>query len=226
MEFLYADHLKTKFNVFGHFYNIRIGNKIFHCRSSLEIVLKSQKKWSNGPADAVVVMMNPGSSVPLDKSYKPKLFSSGEVCSPNWKKESIPTRPDNAQYQLMRLMLLNNWKYVQVLNLSDLRNGNSGKFSIEFEEASRLDASNPHCITHKNRRAELVKSLKTKLNGPVIAAWGSVKVLKESAQKLIELQPDVIGLKLDDPWYRYASPYMKDKKLDWLEKMNLMVKKL
>ncbi len=123
-------------------------------------------------------------------------------------------------------MLLNNWKYVQVLNLSDLRNGNSGKFSIEFEEASRLDASNPHCITHEDRRAELVKSIKTRLNGPVIAAWGSVKVLKESAQKLIELQPDVIGLKLDDPWYRYASPYMKDKKLDWLEKMDLMVKKL
>ena len=225
MNFLYADVLKTKFGVFGHFYNIRIGNKIFNCRSSLEIVSRSINQAAGEPADAVVVMMNPGSSVPLDKRYKPKLYSQGEVCSPRWEKESIPTRPDNAQYQIMRLMLLNDWGYVKVLNLSDLRNGNSGKFSSEFEEASRLDASNPHCVTHEERRPELAQSLKTKRNGPVIAAWGSVKVLRESAKKLIELEPGIIGLKLDDPWYKYASPYMKDKKLDWLEKMDLLVKK-
>ncbi len=224
MEFVYADTLKTKFNIFGHFYNLRIRNKIFHCRSLLEIAAKSINDLSASPADAVVVMMNPGSSVPLNKQYEPKQHSINEVCSPDWEKESIPTRPDNAQYQIMRLMLLNNWKYVRVLNLSDLRNGNSGKFSNEFEMAAQLDASNPHCITHKDRKTELAKALTTK--GPVIAAWGSVKVLKESARKLLKRQPNIIGLKLNEPWYRYASPYMKDKKLDWLKKMDSIVKNI
>ena len=33
---------------------------------------------------------------------------------------------------------INFWKYVKVLNLSDLRNGNSGEFSKEFETASSV----------------------------------------------------------------------------------------
>ncbi len=225
MEFIYADTLKTKFDVFGHFYDVCIGQQVFQCRSSLEIVSQSIRNPSNEVADAVVVMMNPGSSVPLDRNYSPKQFSLNEIFSCNWEKEIIPARPDNAQYQIMRLMTLNDWKYVKILNLSDLRNGNSGEFSKEFERAAAIDSSNPHGITHERRRSELKNSLKTKSNGPVIAAWGSVEVLKESAMKLIAFQPVLIGLKLDNPWYRYASPYKKDQKLDWLVKMDAMVKK-
>jgi len=53
-------------------------------------------------------------------------------------KEIIPTKPDNAQYQIMRIMLLQKWEHVRVLNLSDLRNGNSGNFSIEYKELKKL----------------------------------------------------------------------------------------
>lgn len=63
MEFIYADTLKEKFDVLGHFYDLRIGHEIFKCRSSLEIVSKQNRKPSNEAADAVVIMMNPGSSV-------------------------------------------------------------------------------------------------------------------------------------------------------------------
>ena len=224
MEFIYADELKKQFEVLGHFYDVCIGEQVFKCRSLLEIVELGRYQPDAIP-DAVVVMMNPGSSVPLDRKYSPELFSINEMFSSTWKKEIIPARPDNAQYQIMRLMLLNNWRYVKILNLSDLRNGNSGKFSKEFQAASTKDSSNPHCITHTSRRKELTCALRTKSDGPVIAAWGSVEVLKESAFAMIALQPDVVGLKRDQPWYRYASPYKKDHKLEWLTKMDAKVKK-
>jgi hypothetical protein len=126
----------------------------------------------------------------------------------------------------MRLMTLNGWERVKVLNLSDLRNGNSCEFSKEFERAGAIDSSNPHCITHESRRAELQNSLETKSNRYALAAWGSVKVLKESALKMIACRSALLGLKINDPWYRYASPYRKEQKLDWLIKMDAIVKRI
>lgn len=225
MEFIYADTLKEKFDILSHFYDLRVGREVFNCRSSLEIVTKQNRNSSAEKADAVVIMMNPGSSVPRDKNYSPIQFSLNDIFSSNWEKEIVPTRPDNAQYQIMRLMTLNDWERVKVLNLSDLRNGNSGKFSKEFERAGAIDSSNPHCITHENRRAKLMNSLKIKSNGFVLASWGSVEVLKNSAKKMIAYQPTLLGIKLNDPWYRYASPYKKEQKLDWLMKMDAIVKK-
>lgn len=224
MEFVYAETLKEKFDVFAHFYNLSIGKKIFLCRSLLEIVSKETPHDAKGPPDNVVIMMNPGSSRPLDKEYSPELFSTDEIFSNKWKKDIIPTRPDNAQYQIMRLMLFNDWKYVKVLNLSDLRNGNSGEFSKEFERASIIDPSNPHCITHSKRRRELNEALRIKSGQPIIAAWGSVGILKPAANDMIKLIPDLTGLKLEEPWYKYPSPYKKDQKLFWLTEMDALVK--
>ncbi len=170
-------------------------------------------------------MMNPGSSVPRDKKYCPIQYSLDDIFSRNWEKEIVPTRPDNAQYQIMRLMTLNDWKRVKVLNLSDLRNGNSGEFSKEFERAEAIDPSSPHCITNESRSAELNDLLTTKPNGFVVAAWGSVDVLKGSAMKMIACQPTLLGIKLNVPWYKYASPRQKEQKLDWLMKMDVIVKK-
>ncbi len=224
MKFIYAEKLKEMFDVFGHFYDLKIGNEIFCCRSLLEIVSSEIKYLSKGLPDSVVIMMNPGSSRPLDKKYSPHLFSTDEIFSKNWKKEIIPTRPDNAQYQIMRLMLLNDWKYLKVLNLSDLRNGNSGEFKKEFERASAINPSNPHCIVHIKRRNELKNEIRTKTNNPVIAAWSSVEVLKNSAEEILKTSKNIIGLKLDHPWYKYPSPYIKEQKLNWLTDIDAILK--
>ncbi|HHC6594782.1 hypothetical protein [Vibrio parahaemolyticus] len=138
--------------------------------------------------------------------------------SNSWEKEIVSTRPDNAQYQIMRLMLLNEWKHVRVINLSDLRNGNSGKFSTEFQKAKILDNSNPHSLTHKDRRCELKQYCSE--SKTVIVAWGSTAVLRESAKTFFKQVPNVKGLPLESPWFRYPSPYNKQQKLDWLESMN------
>jgi len=217
MKFIYADELKKKFDVFGHFYDLEIGDRVFNCRSVLEIVSKSEEDLAASTPHAVIVMMNPGSSKPLSSDYTPKKFSTNQIMSDSWKKEIIPTQPDNAQYQLMRLMLLKGWQHVRILNLSDLRNGNSGNFSIEFQEAEKLDPSNPHCLTHKDRHIELRKYCSE--SQIVIAAWGSTEVLKESAKSFLHDISIVRGLPLKNPWYRYPSPYKKDQKIDWLECM-------
>ena len=218
MEFVYADELKAKFSVFGHFYDLQIGEKVFHCRSSLEIVSKSVKNLSTSKPTVVVVMMNPGSSKPLSREYNPKKFSVKEIMSNSWDKEIIPTQPDNAQYQLMRLMLLKEWKHIRILNLSDLRNGNSGDFSVEFQNAEKIDSSSPHSLTHKQRKTELKNYCsESKI---VLAAWGSTEVLRKAAKVFLHEISNIQGLPLENPWYKYPSPYRKDQKLDWLVSIN------
>jgi len=217
MEFIYAERLKNHFSVFGHFYDLEIGNSVFNCRSVLEIVSQTIDDLNSSKPCAVVVMMNPGSSKPLNPDYIPQKFSLDEIKSKSWKKDIIPAKPDNAQYQIMRLMLLKDWKHVRVLNLSDLRNGNSNKFSIEYRNAQILDASNPHSLMHQDRYTELRNYC---LNSSiVIAAWGSTEVLRESAELFLRNIDNVRGLPLESPWYRYPSPYRKDQKLNWLKCM-------
>ena len=66
IEFIPADELKSKFDVFGHFYSVQIAPKrIVECRSVLEIVVsdhvpKKTVAFSNRRPDAVFIMMNPG----------------------------------------------------------------------------------------------------------------------------------------------------------------------
>jgi len=218
MEFVYADELKTKFSVFGHFYDLEIGGELFNCRSVLEIISKSINEPARSLPHVVVVMMNPGSSRPLSNKYTPQKFLPSEIMSKSWNKEIVPTRPDNAQYQIMRLMLLKGWKHARVLNLSDLRNGNSGEFSIEYKKAKKLDSSNPHSLIHKDRVAELKEYCSD--SAMVIAAWGSTEVLRDAAISFLYTIPNIHGLPLDKPWYRYPSPYKKDQKMDWLKKMH------
>ena len=221
MNFILADELKKVFDVYGHFYNLKLSNSLLKCRSILNI--KRKEKPTEMP-DIIVIMMNPGSSVPLDKSYKPKTFSKEEYFEIK-KKEIIPTRPDNAQYQIMRLMETNNWDFVRILNLSDLRNGNSGKFQTEFRTAAKLDKTNPHCLTHIRRKEELADCIISK-SGYIIAAWGDIAELNDSANSILNMEGKIIGLRKEKkPNFRYASPYMKKQKIEWLTKIQKEINK-
>lgn len=222
MQFTYAEELKNQFAVYGHFYDLDIDGQTFNCRSVLEIASKSIDSIADSNPCAVVVMMNPGSSKPADNLYIPKKYNVSQITSESWEKEVVPTKPDNAQYQIMRLMLLKGWKHVRILNLSDLRNGNSGDFSIEFQKSLVLDPTVPHSILSKKRHTELLNYCSK--SGVVIAAWGSTEVLREAAEEFLNLFKKVEGLPLEKPWYRYPSPYKKDQKLDWLKAINEKLK--
>lgn len=219
MKFFYAKELKQEFDVSGHFYNLKLSGSVFKCRNILEIRKKNFKSTNTIP-EIIVIMMNPGSSKPLDNKYIPKTYI-GKISSENFSKEVIPTRPDNAQYQIMRLMKYNNWSFVRVLNLSDLRNGNSGRFQTEFKKAEMLKKNNSLCITHIDRKKEFKSLIRSKEN-KIIAAWGSLNELKKSAESILNLKTsyDIIGLRIENsPNFKYASPYLKTQKENWLKEI-------
>jgi len=71
--------------------------------------------------DAIFIMMNPGSSRPLEEV-------DNVVSEDNINKLEIslvPTKPDTTQYQVMRVMHYCNWNHVRVLNISDMRDPKS-----------------------------------------------------------------------------------------------------
>ncbi len=230
MGFIYADELKKEFDVFGHFYDLHINGQKFKCRSVLEIIRKGFKELPGQRPNAVVVMMNPGSSRPNDKNYKEKVFTLKEIEFRNWSKELVSTRPDNAQYQIMRVMLDQDWEHVRVLNLSDLRDGSSGSFQKKFLKASTLYSYHPHSIFNQKRRKELLSSVAMKGKKIIIVAWGSLNVLNGLAREALGALNGnkVIGINHIDneTLFRHASPYKKDQKLKWLKGIKEKINKI
>jgi len=108
--------------------------------------------------------------------------------------------------------------------LSDLRNGNSGEFQAEFNRAIKLEPSNPHCITHSGRRIELLNCIRSR-NKILIAAWGDIAELNDSAKEILKLNQNIIGLGYGSSnSFRHASPYRKDQKLKWLSDIQQEIK--
>jgi hypothetical protein len=70
-RFIPADELKRSYGVFGHFYSVELASRqVVDCRSVLELVAKPRipkdhSELSALSPDAVLIMMNPGSSRPL-----------------------------------------------------------------------------------------------------------------------------------------------------------------
>ena len=148
----------------------------------------------------------------------------------NLSKELVSTRPDNAQYQIMRVMLDQDWKHVRVLNLSDLRDGSSGGFHKKFLRASTLYNYHPHSIFNQKRRKELLSSLAMKSKKIIIVAWGSLNILNGLAKEALEALDGnkIIGINNngDKASFRHANPYKKDLKLKWLQDIQEKINKI
>ena len=222
MEFIRAAELKKKFSVFGHFYKLKIGQTLFDCRSVLEIAPIGSSVSNISKPCAVVVMMNPGSSTPVERNYIEDELLPSDISSSSWDKKLIPANPDPAQYQIMRLMLLEGWNHVRILNLSDLRNPASSSFADDFCRAKNLDASNPHCMTDPRRRSELLNYC---VDAPfIVAGWGREKVLYESAGNFLNAVGSISGIDVGYPNYYYPSPSFQKYKMHWLENIQPTIK--
>lgn len=224
-EFLYASELKKTYVCYGHFYTLDLSNGFAErCRSVLEIVHRDLPREGLGarPADAVVIMMNPGSSRPLEDCAEEVLRfpRRGGGVAP---KNLVLTRPDNTQYQVMRIMHERSWRHVRVLNLSDLRNTKSTSFVSQVSQLAMLSRGGTHSIFCPQRREELDAMLVRSPGAPVIAAWGRLEGLKPLARQCLEaiapIQP--VGVQAgDDPvLYAHPSPMRQDHKLLWLSRM-------
>ncbi len=118
---LKAEVLKKEFSVFGYFYDRKFNNDVIPCREILEIIALDNvppdfQMLPHAQADLIVVMMNPGSSKPVSKSYSPMVISRPSDITK--KRYIVEAKPDNAQYQIMRFMLINGWSHARILNLS------------------------------------------------------------------------------------------------------------
>ena len=197
--------MKNDFKLVGFFY--KIGE--YKCRKYLDIKLKSSKITN---PDLMVIMMNPGSSYPLDELDDNSVPSIAE--------------PDKTQEQIIKVMKNSSLEYARILNLSDLRTPNS-KELYNFLK-SKNSKSIPHTIFGENR-AEDFNSLFIK-GVPLIYGWGVNSALKELAKLAIKKtnHPSPIGLKKDNEEYSYYHPLPRvySEQVEWVEKISQMLSHL
>lgn len=219
VKYLFAEELNKHYEVYGHFYQLNLNEELNRkCRSVLEIVSKAVfpdiESIKKSLPDAVVIMMNPGSS-------KPKAGDNGSVYTENsivgLECDLVDTKPDNTQYQIMRLMAHFGWTHTRIINLSDLR---SPKSSL-FMETIKILESDVHSVFSNKRRAELERKMDRKPGAPVICAWGlnpTLIPLSRKVQDFMDRQP-VIGVKKESGsfLFRHARPHLKATQQEWLD---------
>lgn len=219
MKFIYADELKKKYSVYGEFYNLKYEDGMeLKCRKLLIIINKNyvNKLDLKSKPDAVFIMINPGKSKPLDENVKQVIINEEEVLDEGIVNiPLVPIQPDVTQYQIMRVMEVEKWNYVRIINLSDVRQANSKEF---YEFVSETENS-LHSIFDKRRKRELEQYIVNKQN-KVIAAWGKDKAL----DKLINLaiSSNMINERIgvnsenDKKHYNHSSPQIQQLKEEWL----------
>jgi hypothetical protein len=223
-QFIPAAALKSKYDVFGHFYSIELApDNIVECRSVLEIVDKElvRKKTtiSNRRPDAVFVMMNPGSSRPL-VAVNNHVHAEAIHDLPI---SLVPTKPDTTQYQVMRLMHYCDWRHVRVLNLSDLRCSKRNAFFKQYK-ALEIDGFDSHSIFSKRRANELALKLTTHKAVPVIRAWGmssELDLLIDRCTAKLVSSKTIKGLLKEGSGNKYLHPLpsLQIQKLLWVDRM-------
>ncbi|WP_407311934.1 hypothetical protein [Desulfosporosinus sp. SB140] len=229
-----AEMLKEKYCVWGSFYTLRYpGGAILGCRNGLEIFTINQTTHllESALPDALFVMMNPGSSKPIEPDVDLSTYDLSTISKLTI--NMVETRPDPTQYQLMRLMMLLRWKYIRVINLSDIVETSSSSFLKELTRLRKLDKTaqkpgldrNIHSVFSNARARELRRHLRGKESAPVILGWGSDNRLKTLAtnaiKRLKEYRCNTIGMSKNsnDNSLLYRHPNMPNsppKNADWL----------
>lgn len=224
IEFIPADELKSKFDVFGHFYSVQIAPKrMVECRSVLEIVEsdhapKKTAALSNQKPDAVFIMMNPGSSRPL--TYVNNRIHSKAIHE--LPISLVPTKPDTTQYQVMRLMHYCEWQHVRVLNLSDLRCSKSGEFFKQFKELEAELSFDAHSVFSDRRKDELALKLIDAV--PVIRAWGVSPHLDPLIDRCLSRLTNTKAIKGvmkegSPSKFLHPLPSLQSQKVEWVNRM-------
>ena len=224
VEFIPAQELKNKFDVFGHFYSVQVAPKrVVECRSVLEIVEsdhapKMTATISNRTPDAVFIMMNPGSSRPLTEVNN-RIHAKAIHELPI---SLVPTKPDTTQYQVMRLMHYCEWRHVRVLNLSDLRCSKSGEFFKQFKGLEDDLSFDAHSVFSDQRKNELALKLIDAV--PVVRAWGvspHLDPLIDRCTSKLTKAMIVMGLMKEGTTNKYLHPLpsLQWQQVEWINRM-------
>ncbi|MFA7256281.1 MAG: hypothetical protein WC047_01715 [Kiritimatiellales bacterium] len=234
-SFAYAAELKKTFRCYGHFYRLHVeGIEPQLCRSVLEITslpreavgaksdpndLFSDSAATRNPPDAVVIMMNPGSSRPLEDGDTNSLLTMPLPIG--FQKPLVLTQPDNTQYQIMRIMVSKHWKHVRVLNISDLRDPKSPSFIAKTKVLAALPGGDAHSLFSNVRKNERATMLRRKPGSPLILGWGQDAGLIPLAKQCLACieGEEVIAVPAgNDPVLTaHPSPMLQSKKEEWLD---------
>jgi len=188
--------LSGEFEVTGLFYEAN-GYKL---RKYLDIRVQDTSKTV---PQLMVVMMNPGSSYPLNGIENNSAPSAAE--------------PDTTQYQIMKVMEEGEVEYARILNLSDLRTPDSNalyKF-LKSEESKSVD----HSIFSATRKSELNQLFVRGV--PVIFGWGVnpalVPLARQAVDSLSIEQP--LGIRKPNTEYSYYHPLPRiyANQLEWVQ---------
>lgn len=214
--------LEDKYACYGHFYSIIVGDKEYCCRGVLEIVNASldfddPNCLSGRTPDATVIMMNPGSSKPVVPQNIQ--IDLNDVCSMDT--ELVLACPDRTQFQIMRIMEFKKWQHIRILNLSDLRDPNSGSFYEYFPRVESETGRDVHSIFSKERSAELKRKLSQ--DRQIISAWGVSSKLDALIGKCLNgTRSSFIGVKKENSTNKYYHPLLQGKPMtqkEWLLKV-------
>jgi len=193
---------KDDFKITGLFYSIS-GIK---CRKYLDIVRIDSLIEE---PDLMVIMMNPGSSSPVDGIDD----NSNEAVA----------NPDKTQDQIMSLMNNCDFKFVRVLNLSDIREAKSKVLYKLIKEESIKNI--PHSIFNSKRKADLIKLFNSSV--PVVLGWGVDSALKKLALNALQKikYQQIYGWKIEgcDFGYYHPLPPIHQKQKEWLEKVSKQI---
>lgn len=223
---LRAADLKQIFAVYGHFYRMTVAGQSLPCRSLLELVAHEvmptdPNQLAAREPDLLVVMMNPGSSRPLDKDYHPPSITHWQACdqSRTW----VETRPDNTQYQIMRLMVAKGFRHARVFNLSDLREPKSPRLFKQIEALGKIEAGTGHSLFSPLRQEECRRLLGANCSRPVILGWGRHRSLIPLAQWALDRLAGrpLFGVSVDNHPHLYAhpSPMLQRAKERWVDQV-------
>lgn len=199
---------KEDFEVNAYFYNV---DKL-KFRRYLEIRRKGNDQIEN---DLSVIMMNPGSSKPKDVDEK---------ISNDFLDKFVIAHPDPTQYQIMEVMDNCNLNFAKIINLSDVRNGNSNSFYKMLN--NDLKESN-HSIFDQRNNQFLVEYINPK--SKFILGWGVNKQLNNlSSLALNEIRNSfgkdlkLFGLKHLNNINGYYHPLQrtKEKQIEWVKKIS------
>jgi len=231
----YAAELKKTFRCYGHFYRLNVeGAEPQLCRSVLEITSLPREAvgagtdpndlFSNSGAirnlpDAVVIMMNPGSSRPIEDGDTESLLTM--PLPAGFQKPLVLTQPDNTQYQIMRIMVSKHWNHVRVLNISDLRDPKSPSFIARTQKLAALPGGATHSMFCEERTAERKAMLRRKSGAPFILGWGQdaglIPLAKQCLSRIEGENIITVPAGNDPVLTAHPSPMLQSKKEEWLD---------
>lgn len=167
MMLIRAKDLRGKFEIMAQFYKENVANETFLMRREAQIVRIGTSQETK--ANAVIVMLNPGSCKPASE------IGNGLLSEMTW----TYANPDPTQYQLMRLMERMEWNKLTIVNLSDICEGNSTKFlAIEKKFKAAELSHSIFQLENGNDPNELI------LNADeLIFAWGERTLAKRLAKE-------------------------------------------